>query len=149
MAAVVIQQNFKEIGIQLDITMLEFNTMLDQFKQQDDDAFEMGMVGTGVSNSGNLFNAYHSSAIFNSMNHARYSNPEMDELLELSNNVVDREERKEVYIQVAQLINKTVPQVFLYNFDSGRFLSPRIQNYVMNSNEDTWNIHEWDLAPAN
>ncbi len=149
LAAVVIQQNFKEIGIQLDITMLEFNTMLDQFDTQEPEAFELGMVGTGVGNTGSIYNAYHSSAIFNGMNMSRYSDPEMDALLELSNSVVDREERKAVYVQVAQLINKNVPQVFLYNYDAGRFLSPRIQNYVMNSNNNQWKLYEWDLAPAN
>ncbi len=91
--------------------MLEFNTMLDQFDTQEPEAFELGMVGTGVGNTGSIYNAYHSSAIFNGMNMKRYSDPEMDALLELSNSVVDREERKAVYVQVAQLINKNVPQV--------------------------------------
>lgn len=148
LAAVVIQQNMKEIGIQLDITMLEFNTMLDAFDTQEPDAFEMGMVGTGVGPTGNLFNAYHTSAIFNGMNMERYSNPDMDKLLEESNVIVDREARKEVYTKVAELINQTVPQIFLYNYDAGRFLSPRLENYVMNRDDNVWKIFQWDLAPA-
>lgn len=149
LAAVVIQQNLKEIGIQLDITLLEFNTMLAAFDKQEPEAFEMGMVGTGVGKTGSIFNAYHTSAIFNGMNMSRYSDPEMDKLLDESNVVVDRDERKEVYIKVAQLINKNVPQIFLYNYDAGRFLSPRIQNYVMNADDNMWLIHQWDLGPAN
>jgi len=148
LAAVVIQQNLKEIGIQLDITMLEFNTMLAAFDLQEPEAFEMGMVGTGVGKTGSLFNAYHTSAIFNGMNMERYSDPEMDKLLEESNSIVDRDARKEVYVKVSQRINETVPQIFLYNYDAGRFISPRVQDYVMNADDNTWMIYQWDLAPA-
>ncbi|MCH1940171.1 ABC transporter substrate-binding protein [Holdemania massiliensis] len=104
-AATIIQNNLKEVGIDLKLTMMEYAAWGDTVKLNHD--FEMSMSagyqGPDVSGvSGRVGTG-------TSMNFMGYSNPEMDALLEKGVQVSDETERKAVYSEVQRIMSEDMP----------------------------------------
>lgn len=145
LSAPVIQENFKQIGIDLEIQMMEFKTLLEQINDEDPDAFDLCLIGMGVSLDGDASRILHSDSIFNGLNFARYSNPEMDSLLESGLSVLDRDQRKAIYKELAILDNQELPYVYLYNFSTGIVMSSKLKNWQKNVYNVEYNIADWDI----
>src|SRR5699024_7355502 len=58
------------------------------------------------------YNQFHSES---GSNYGKYNNPKVDELLEEARSISDQDKRKELYQEVAQIVNEEVPyNVLLY-----------------------------------
>ncbi len=109
-----LQQMWGEVGMKTTIRQTEAARYLaDAINHQ----FQMSFfrfVGRADPDL-NLYRAFHSRyADEPSSNYSRYADPEMDALLERGRGTLDREERRRIYAQVAGLLARDVPYVFVF-----------------------------------
>ncbi|GAB3352380.1 ABC transporter substrate-binding protein [Modestobacter lapidis] len=126
-AAQVIASQLQPIGIDVDVQTVDFATWLDRQAQGDFDAFLLGWLGNI-----DPFDYYHSQHITGgASNYQGYSNPQVDQLLTAAAGETDREARKELYDQAAQLIVDDASYVYLYNPDVVQAWTPGLSGYTI------------------
>jgi peptide/nickel transport system substrate-binding protein len=92
--AQVIQANFKDVGIELELTVESQPTVFNTYNRGDQNLANIFWWGTDPSS---LFSLYHSSNIESGFNWSHYRDDEVDDLLERGQKLSDLEERCELY----------------------------------------------------
>ena len=108
--ASVIENSLRGAGIPVEVEGVEFNTLLDQ---QQKGQFQMT---TGRWVGGNqdpifLWNLFRTGGNFN---RGRFSNPELDKILNEAANTFDRERARELYGQAQEILSREVPMLPLW-----------------------------------
>lgn len=107
--AVIVQDQLKQIGIDVTIETLEWGAYLDGTARGDHDMFILGWTTvTGDADYG-LFPLLHSSCFGGAGNREFYSNPKVDKLLMQARNSTNQDERKELYKQIQMIVQEEVP----------------------------------------
>jgi peptide/nickel transport system substrate-binding protein len=119
------QANMKDIGIKTDMTQLEFNVFY-QKEQQGDFDLDAGGFGGGADPDPSIFLSSKSFSP-NGLNYGRYSDPEMDRLIEAGRREPDRAKRAVIYKElqarfVAQLPNLVDNMPYYRNVMNKRIL---------------------------
>jgi peptide/nickel transport system substrate-binding protein len=109
--AQVVQAMVKEAGFDVKIQSTEFATSLDLADKGQFEAYVLAWSGR-ADPDGNLFSF---DACKQPLNYAGYCKPEVDELLNRSRQLRDPAERRKVFEQVAAIVLKDRPIVYLYH----------------------------------
>lgn len=144
-AAAVIQQNFKEIGIQVDLQLLDFNTTLSSIQSGD---YQIALMGLGSSNGdADISQFYHSSALSSksTLNLSRLNNSKVDELLDKGRKILKNEDRKPIYNELSLLLNDEQPMIYLYFGAEGRVYNSKLKGVNTGNGSATYKINEWYL----
>ena len=113
MTAEIIQRRLKEIGIKVEIRILEWATFLTEFI--DKRKFEAIVLGWNLSRDPDNYDIWHSSKQKQGeFNFVGYENKEVDGLLEEGRREFGQEKRKEIYNKIHRLIFEDHPYIFLY-----------------------------------
>src|SRR5919205_3907377 len=108
--ASVIQNQLKQVGIPCEIDQVEFNTMLEQQRKGQFQLTTGRWVG-GNQDPIYLFDLFHTGAY---QNRGRYSNPELDRILEEASASFDRARARDLYTRAQEIISREVPQFPLW-----------------------------------
>jgi len=114
-AATILQEQLREIGIELSIQTPEFNTMMTGVIA--DGAAPMATLGWGtVTGDADyaLFPLFHSAAI-GGTNHARFSNADFDDLVERARTSTDPAYREARYWEAQEILREYAPWILLSN----------------------------------
>jgi peptide/nickel transport system substrate-binding protein len=108
----VIQGNMLDLGLNMEIEIVEWGKFVGDTSSGD---FEIAILGWGQSSDPDRYfsQLLHSSAI-DGQNRARYSNPEMDALIDAGRAESDIEKREEIYQKAYRLAMEDAPWVPLY-----------------------------------
>lgn len=110
-AAQVIADNLKPLGITVNIRTVDFATWLDE---QNTGHFDMLMMGwLGNIDPDDFYYAQHHTD--GSSNAQKFSNPDVDRLLDAGRVEVDREARQQDYAKAATIIADQASYIYLYN----------------------------------
>jgi peptide/nickel transport system substrate-binding protein len=109
--AQVVQSMVKEAGFDVQIQSTEFATSLDMADKGDFDAYVLAWSGR-ADPDGNLFSFVGCKQ---PLNYAGYCNKEVDELLNRSRTTFDQGERKKIYAEIAAIVLKDRPIVYLFH----------------------------------
>lgn len=112
--AVIIQDSLKGIGVPVEIETVEFNTLLDQLRQGQYQMTTSRWVG-GNQDPIFLKDLFATGAAFN---RGRYSNPELDKILNEAAATPDRNRARELYVQAQEIISREVPMLPLWYPDN-------------------------------
>lgn len=120
----VIQNQLKQVGIPCEIDAVDFNVMLEQ---QQKGQFQMT---TGRWVGGNqdpiyLNDLFHTGSF---RNRGRYSNPELDKILDEAMNTFDRTKSKELWTRVQDIVSRDVAQFPLWYVDQMVVARRNVQN---------------------
>jgi len=108
----VIQNNLKEVGIPVEIQTPEGNTLFDELRRGNFQIAYSQWVG------GNQDPIFYKDLVATSeiptetrpsRNRSRYSNPELDKMLEEAVNTFDRTRGKQLYTQIQEIVSRDVP----------------------------------------
>ncbi|MGA1843129.1 MAG: peptide-binding protein [bacterium] len=111
--AQIIQQNLKEIGVEVKINILEWQAFLHNFIDQR--KFEAIILGWALSRDPDLYDIWHSSKTApQEFNFISYSNPEVDRLIIEGVRTFDIEDRKAIYHTIHAILAEEQPYTFLY-----------------------------------
>lgn len=143
-AAVVIQQNLKDIGINIELQIMEFSTLYAMVKEGE---YELYLMAEGASTGDpDIYRFYHSSQIPpNGLNIRHYSNAEVDQLLEAGQKLMEVKDRQPIYQKVAKIINEEQPMVYLFFWYEGRAINGKLMGVNCFPGNNYYGIENWYL----
>lgn len=114
-AAVLLQQELKAVGIDVQIEQMEFGTYLDQTAAGEHDMFILGWSNpTGDADYG-MYALFHSSQKGDPGNRSFYENPEVDKLLDEGRQETDPDARTEIYNKVQEHLIEDAPMIYIHH----------------------------------
>ncbi len=113
--AQLVQQQAAAAGIRVSLQLIDIGTLLLNLRNGAFEASQSFWSGR-VDPDGNMFRHFHTSAIQGGTNFMRYSNPELDRLLERAREITDTAERRRLYSQAQRIILVDAPMVFTNYF---------------------------------
>jgi peptide/nickel transport system substrate-binding protein len=126
--ASVLQNQLARVGIALDIRSYEFATFYSDITKGNFDLFSLRWVG-GNDDPDILEYCFHSAKFPPAgANRGRYSNSEVDRLLDQSRASFDLPARRASYLQVQRILNQDLPYVHLWYLDNVAVHSRRLDN---------------------
>jgi peptide/nickel transport system substrate-binding protein len=125
--AQIVKERLRAINIDVEIIPLDATRWVSE-TQPPASEYDIRLNGNSFypDADGYLYNHYHSTASFNQV---RYNNPAYDELVTNARQLVDHEERRQVYFQAQQILLDEVPVIPLWNGKNIEALSSNLQNY--------------------
>jgi peptide/nickel transport system substrate-binding protein len=139
----VIQNSLKEIGIPVEIQTPEQNTLFDELRRGN---FQIAYSQWVGGNQDPIFykDLFATSEIPTqtrpSRNRSRYSNPELDALLDEAVNTFDRAKARQLYVKVQDIISRDVPIIPLWYESNIVIAKKNVQNIQVNASGD------WDFV---
>lgn len=111
--AAVIQQDLKQVGIDLDVRSYEFATMYADVLKGNFQLFTLQWVG--VSDPDMLRRVFHSRQMPpNGFNRGYYENPEVDRLIDAAMAAPTEAERRKLYVDAQRVIAEDAPYISLW-----------------------------------
>lgn len=128
-AAVVLQEQLKQIGINGELNLVENATMIADVHNPATKNYEIGVSGTsGFVDPHPLISAnFSTGGTSNSMN---YSNPEVDALIEQGMVETDLTARAAIYQQIQEHLIADIPWVFLFVANQFEVMKSDVKDYV-------------------
>lgn len=150
---VYVQDQLKQIGINVDFQAIDFGTMLDQMDAQTYDMVIAGWTNIGSDPNDDVFWRAKFDVVGSGFNNTSYQNPEIEDLLVQGYSVpgCKPEDRAPIYKQIQQIIHDDVPYIYLYGAISNAFYNKDWTNIEPGTWSFKWNMHNWykqSLQPA-
>lgn len=125
-AAQIIASNLEPLGIDVEIRQPDFSTWLDEQNTGNFDMLMMGWLGN-IDPDDFYYAQHHTDGASNAQ---KYSNAEVDALLDAGRIETDPEARKELYAEAATIIADEVSYIYLYNPSVIQVWSPDVTGYT-------------------
>ncbi len=124
-----IKEQLQQVGIDLEIRSYEWPAFYNDIKQGNFHLYSLAWVG--ILDPDILFQIFHSSSVPpRGDNRGRYSNPEVDRLLEQGRSTNDKQERKRIYGRVQQILAQDLPYVPLWWWKNVVVKKPTVENFT-------------------
>jgi peptide/nickel transport system substrate-binding protein len=131
-----VQENLREVGIDLEIMPIDWNAMITPYRKgfQDPDNANIGAMNASY-NFLEPFSAFtrffHSASVPpQSLNIMPYLNPEVDRLIEAAEAAFDPKERDQLLAQAHEIVVEDAPWVFIVHDLNPRAMSPNVKGFV-------------------
>jgi len=131
--AELMQQDFAELGINLKIEQREWSTWIDEVVTKGDYEMEIVLISGGSDPDDFFYQWHRSGEVFNIW---RYSDPEMDKLLDEGRATVDQAARKAIYAQIQQKLIADAPLIHIIYRQSVMASSADLKEFVMTGRYD-------------
>jgi peptide/nickel transport system substrate-binding protein len=131
-----IQENLREVGIDLELVPIEWNALIQRWFQgfQHADNANLGAINISlhfVEPHGAFVRRFHSAYVApKSTNVMPYINPEVDRLITAAETTFDMQERDRYLAQVHEIIVDDAPWVFIVHDLNPRAMSPKVRGFV-------------------
>jgi len=102
-----------EIGIEVDVQVLDWSTYLRDTAAGEHDMFILGWVAVTADADYGLYAMFHSSTFGFAGNRSFWSSDRVDELLDLGRRIEDADERRAIYYEAQEIIAAEAPWIFL------------------------------------
>jgi peptide/nickel transport system substrate-binding protein len=149
-SSILIQDQLKQVGFQVNLDIIEFTPMLDKLVGQTYDAL---MVFWGVTNvnPNEMYDqlGLESDVPGSGFNTGSFYNEEFEELMKSARNLpgCDPAERKALYDRAQEIIHDQVPYYLVNTSIVPVAISPKLENFDPKRNSMTWNLPAWQLRP--
>jgi len=140
-AAQVIQNAWKQLGVNTEITTLEYAAYTSAINTGDFDVCMFGWVSNGDPDNA-LYGLYHSTMIGGS-NWAHTNDPKIDALLDQARQTLDDKARGDVYVEIQKALCEYYPGTWYYQSVNTNAYSAKLSNIeytIYNYEPWTW---EW------
>jgi peptide/nickel transport system substrate-binding protein len=131
--AELMQQDLAKIGIDLQIEQLEWSTWIQQVVSDGDYEMEIVLISGGSDPDDFFYQWHHTGEVFNIW---RYSDPEMDEMLNEARVTTDQAARKELYDQIQMKLIEDVPLTHILYRESVMAAGAALKDFVMTGRYD-------------
>ncbi len=146
LAAPIIQSQLKEVGIDIELEIMEFSSLMEKVVGNHD--FDLYLMANTLGAEPNPKPTWYSDAASDEKgvygwNISGFRNPEVDKLLDQALNTLDQGERKEIYSEFAKLMNDELPWIPLYVPNVIQAYNSNLENYNPGSFRNFYNIENW------
>ncbi|MGE8456776.1 MAG: ABC transporter substrate-binding protein, partial [Pseudomonas alloputida] len=111
LSAEMLQADLKQIGLKLDIRVMEWAEMLRRAKNGEADLVSTGWAGDNADPDNFLTPLLSCEAARNGENYARWCNPKFQELITRAREVIDNEERARLYSEALKVYDDDQPWI--------------------------------------
>lgn len=118
-----------EIGIEMNIEVLEWGTYLDRTGEGDADLFVLGWLASTGDPHHALFNLFHSDQHGADGNRFFYTNEEVDRLLDEGLVELDQDRRYEIYQEAQAFIAEDAPLIPIWNEGNADAVRGEVQGF--------------------
>ncbi len=141
-AAEIIQRRLKEIGVKVEVRVIEWSAFLSQFI--DPHQFDAVLLSWGLGRDPDLFDIFHSSKTKpGEFNFVSYKNEDVDHLIEEGRREFDQDKRAQIYRRIHALIYEDQPYTFLFVGDALPIVHTRFHNVVATPIGIGYNLIDW------
>jgi peptide/nickel transport system substrate-binding protein len=146
--AVVVQEQFSELGIKVTPDIMEWSAFLADI---DPPAwnFDAIILGWALSTDPDPSGIFHTKEIENGLNFVGWSNPEADALMDEANRTMDQDERAGMIQEINRIIAEEQPYTFLYYPNAHRAMPTNLEGTEFHARLEFYNIHKWWLDTNN
>ncbi len=137
LVATALQEQFKQIGIRMEIQSNEFATFFSDVLSGNFQMYSLRWIGG--NNDPDIFNSiFHSEMVPSNggRNRGYYSNPEVDQWIELARREVDTEKRKEYYALIQKQVSEDLPYVGFWYLNNVSVYNDRIKGIRLSPTGD-------------
>lgn len=137
-AAQIVQEQYRQLGVQMRIAEMEFNT----FQARSDEHHFDAMFGAygGEITPGSVREVWGSEAI-GGFNTTSYSNPEVDRLAAEADEADDLERSRTLWHEAIELLNEDAPAIWMYSPVTTAGVHARLDNVTIRP--DQWAAALW------
>jgi peptide/nickel transport system substrate-binding protein len=140
--AEIIQRRLKEVGIVVEIRVVEWATFLKEFIFTGN--FDTTILGWSGGPEPDQYNIWHSSKTApRELNFVKFKNQEVDDLLEKGRRTFDRTERKQIYDRFQEILAEEQPYTFLYVGEALPAVAKRFRGIEPSPAGITYNFIKW------
>ena len=127
--AVIVQQQWRKVGIDLELRSFEFGTFYSDIVRGAFQVYTLRWVG-GANQDPEIFEYVFDSKSFapRRANRSYYSNPQVDAWIEQGRDVLDQQTRKTIYAKIQQQILRDSPYIDLWYFDNVLVHTSRVRS---------------------
>ena len=126
------QQMWADVGVDMQPNPVDFGQVLVPALTTNFD-FEMVFLGFNWDATGDQGAMFHTDSYGTSFNFTRYSNPEVDALIDAANQELDEARRIELLIEANNLINEDLPLAVLWFRIDRTGYNTRMHNFIPNA----------------
>lgn len=149
MAAQVIQENLKAVGIKVNINKMEFPALME--KVVGNHEFDMYMMGNNLTADPDLTAYWSSSAVSNKKgdmgwNISGFATPELDKILAEGANTTDIDARKEAYKKLAIYMNEQIPWMYLFEQNITIAANSKVKGFDPSLFRDFSDAENWSIS---
>ena len=132
--ATVIQEQLRDVGIDLDVRSYEFATMYADVLKGNFQMFSLQWVGAAMVDPDILRRVFHSTQTPPAgFNRGHYSNPEVDRLLDFAGAATSEGERKKYYGEAQKIIAVDAPYISIWNRTNVAVAQPTLTGLHLNA----------------
>jgi peptide/nickel transport system substrate-binding protein len=143
-----VQDQLKQVGIQVDFQAIDFNTLLDIMDGQSYDAFILGWRN-GYPDDPDQTNLFTPSGdiVGSGNNTTSYNNPKVNELMEQARTVAgcDPAERAKIYAEIQKVMQEDLPYVPLYTIEGYYGATAAVNGFGPYPSQLYWNVDTWSV----
>ena len=137
---VLVQDMFKEVGIEVKPNILEWTVFIGDMNKKD---FEAAVAGWSVGLKMDMTTVWHSDSINDRFNFVSYANPEFDRLNDAAIFEMDQEKAKQMWWRAQEMIAEDQPYTFFYSPKDINFVHRRFQKVQMETVAWNYNLEQW------
>lgn len=142
----IMKQHLYEVGIEMESAPVDYSEFKEKIIKAGD--YDIFLAGHSTSDSVNL-TIWHSSMVgkHEGENLSRYSNMQVDRLLEKLRLSSDMEAKRELYGKIMEILNEDVPAAFLFNNKVTTAVSKRFNGAeeFVGSDYSVYKIKDWSV----
>lgn len=142
LVAVSIQDNLKEIGIEVEVRALEWASFLESIKSKEPD-WDMFIGGRGSTLEPHTGSVWWSEENIPDLNSVAYINKEVETLFKEGAGTYDLAVRKERYGQIQRILAEDAPYIFLWYQKAWSGQNNRIKGIEPTLLGIGWNSEDW------
>lgn len=131
--AELMQQDLAKLDIDLEIIQLEWSNWIQEVVTDGNFDMEIVLISGGSDPDDFFYQWHHTGEVFNIW---RYSDPEMDDLLESGRSTTDQTVRQETYHAIQAKLIEDAPLVHIIYRESVMAASEAVQNFTMTGRYD-------------
>lgn len=148
---VLLQDQWKKVGVQLDFQTIDFNVLLGNLTGQTYDAV-MLFWGYSIPDNPNDLRANYdptNDVVGSGFNVSSYNNPEFNRLMDEAKTLpgCDQAARVDLYKQVQSILKEDVPWIWVNSSIVVYAGPPNLANWQPSAVRVSWNEDAWYLAP--
>jgi peptide/nickel transport system substrate-binding protein len=140
--AVIVQDDLRKIGVEVEVQAMEWASFLEAFRSEDPD-WDMVILSTNSTPEPHTSFPWWTKENIPQLNFEAYINPEVEKLFDEAAATYDLDVRKEKYGEIQRILAEDAPRVFLFYSKSWSGQNNRIKGIEPTRLGIGWNSEDW------
>jgi peptide/nickel transport system substrate-binding protein len=145
--SVIVQDQLREIGVEVEIQAMEWASFLEAFRSDDPD-WDMVILSTNSTPEPHTSFPWWTKENIPQLNFGAYINPTVEDLFKQAAATYDLEVRKEKYGEIQKILAEDAARIFLFYSKSWSGQNNRIKGIIPTRLGIGWNSDDWYIEEA-